>query len=271
MRHGDRLLHVGLAGDQRDAKALGHGHRLGGFLGREAGAADIRRAATRWARRETRACVACKRKSSKLTCPQPPLDASTRRMKISCPTCGRKSTATGLSVSVSSPERSKITWLVSRRTSSTRVSWPDPPATRKLAYGCVTLNGAEVSVPCGCVALRDFVAADPELAGVLALHAAAAGRHRVALDRLAGERVARGRPSLRASAFEIEVQRLAVDARGKLARGGRSGRFGLGGQDDADRHQRARRQNQTGSNDACRFLPGSRSGLLPGALSKPLP
>src|SRR5829696_10288554 len=41
----------------------------------------------------------------------------------------------------------KIGFLSSAVTISTRVLWKAPPDTRKLAYGFVTLNGTEVSVP----------------------------------------------------------------------------------------------------------------------------
>ena len=51
---------------------------------------------------------------------------------------------------------------VSLRTSSTQVFSYGPPPTRKLPSGCVTLNGALVSVPCGFVALP-LAAADPVL------------------------------------------------------------------------------------------------------------
>ena len=86
-----------------------------------------------------------------------------------------------------------------------------PPPTRNDAQGCVTLNGTEVSVPCGSSPWI-LIAADPVLALVLALHVAAARGDGVALDRLALEGVALGGPVLERAGLEVEVERLAVVA-----------------------------------------------------------
>ncbi len=63
----------------------------------------------------------------------------------------------------------------------------------------------------GLVAKGDFESADPVVAGVLALHAAAAGRDGVAFDRLLGEGVARGDPMFERAFLEVEVERFAVE------------------------------------------------------------
>ena len=78
----------------------------------------------------------------------------------------------------------------------------------------MTSNVGLVSVPCRQVA-ELFVAADPELAGVLGLFAV--GRAEVgdvAFDRLAFEGLAFGLPAVERAGFEVEVERLAVGAGG---------------------------------------------------------
>ena len=109
--HGDRLPHVRLAGKSGDRKALGQLHGLGRGLGRQAGkiVLIVGPRQTGWAGRKA-GLVLWKRKSSKFRCPQPPLCRSTRRMKIYFPSCGFRSTATGVISSASSPEALKITW-----------------------------------------------------------------------------------------------------------------------------------------------------------------
>ena len=168
---GDRLMHVRLAGEQRDLEALGHGHRLGRLLGRQAGVlVDVRRRQRCGVGRGgTFGFSAWKRKSSKLTWPQWPVCLSTRRMKISLPMCGCRSTTTRRRFSSSSPRRGEKTLPVSLRTSSTQVSGYGPPPTRKRRPRVRHLERhARSACPCGLSPLR-LVAADPVLALVLAL------------------------------------------------------------------------------------------------------
>jgi len=54
-----------------------------------------------------------------------------------------------------------------------------------------------------------FAAADPEAAGVLAFHIAAARMDRIAFDRPLGEGLACGAPILERAGFEVEIQRPA--------------------------------------------------------------
>ena len=106
-----------------------------------------RRAASRRRPRRHLGLSAWKRKSSKLTWPQWPVCLSTRRMKIFLPMTDRRSTATRRRSSSARPLARKKTSPTSARTSSTQVSGYGPPPTRKLAHGCVTVNGTDVSVP----------------------------------------------------------------------------------------------------------------------------
>ena len=128
-------------------------HRAGRFVGRQTGMRiKVGRAFAGSRGRGSGGTVggsSWKRKWSKLTWPQPALARSSIRTKISWPfmllQIGHdqphflRAAATGR----------KTTSSVSRRTISTRSRTPAPPPTRKLAYGCVTLNGTDVSVPCG--------------------------------------------------------------------------------------------------------------------------
>ena len=61
--------------------------------------------------------------------------------------CARRSTTTGRRLAASDPDTVKSGWPSSTRTISIRVVRNAPPETRKLAYGCVTGNCAEVSTP----------------------------------------------------------------------------------------------------------------------------
>ena len=240
--HRDRLHHVRLAGQQRDFETFGHDHLACRFLGRQA-RERIFIGLGRAAALGNDGLVACSLKSSKLICPQPPPLASTRRMKICWPAKGRKSTTTGLSVSVLSPERSKITRLLSRlhqfHARFVSRSAGDAKAGVRLCH--FERGGSER--PLRSVAIGNFEAADPELSDVVAGHAAAAGRDRIALDRLPGKGLAAGHPIVERALFEIQIERPSVHAARQFARGaGGPGRYWLRRLRGNGRHKRQRQQ-----------------------------
>ena len=84
-RHRDRLHDVGLAGGKRHLKPSGTTICLAASSGGKPANGIFVGLRIGWPHSGNSGLVACNRKSSKLMCPQPPLLASTRRMKISLP------------------------------------------------------------------------------------------------------------------------------------------------------------------------------------------
>ena len=167
--------------------------------------------------------------------PQLPICWSTTRMKISLPECGCRSITTGRRFSLSKPETLKKTFCVSARTSSTRVSSGRTAADEKAGERLRHLNGTDVRVP---VASSPAIskAADPIIAGVLALHVRPALMNGVAFDRLPVERLPFGLPVFQRAVFKVEVERFAVaadggDARPALRRRWQQPRLGRGKQE----------------------------------------
>jgi hypothetical protein len=116
-----------------------------------------------------------------------------------------------------------IAWLVNDFDAGIGV---DAAADEEGSPGVGDLEGGGRQLTAGPVVVF-LPAADPELALVLAAHVAAAGVDRVALDGLAGERLAVEGPVLERAGFEVEVQGPAVVAFGQHSLGRRRGRFTL--------------------------------------------
>ena len=133
-------------------KPVGHGHGGGGLVGRQPGElVSIRGQGLAWLAQPARHFGFAGMEAEVVEVHMAPAvaalvhDADENLLAG----CGLKSTTTGDMVSSFMPEALKNASPVSLRTSSTRVSACCRPPSRNMAKGCVTLNGAEVSVPCG--------------------------------------------------------------------------------------------------------------------------